>query len=38
MAKLNIEKIKERVEALEALRVQNNETEISVVGYQNYNK
>jgi len=34
MAKINLEKIKQNVEALEALRVQVNETEVSVVGYQ----
>ncbi len=33
MAKINLEKIKQNVEALEALRVQVNETEVSVIGY-----
>jgi len=33
MAQINIEEIKDKVEALEALRVQVNETEVSVIGY-----
>ena len=34
MAQINLQELKDKVEALEALRVQVNETEVSVVGYQ----
>jgi len=36
MDQINIEEIKDKVEALEALRVQVNETEVSVIGYYNH--
>jgi len=33
MAQINLQELKDKVEALEALRVQVNETEVSVIGY-----
>ncbi len=34
MAQINLEKIKEKVKALEALKIQCSEAEVSIVGYQ----
>ena len=38
MAKINLEEIKQRVKALEALKEQCNDAEVSIIGYQDNDK